>query len=106
MRSYAVIPPLILDAKQKRYVFHNENGALTDMENDFKVCTYYPYLNFPQAITIFMKYSNILMIYLCYSIHSSSTTGSEKFKRVDNRRKRDFQREISATSEELWRHCC
>lgn len=38
MRSYAVIPPLMLDAKQKRYVFHNENGAVTDMENDFKVC--------------------------------------------------------------------
>lgn len=39
MRSYVVIPPLILDAKQKRYVFHNENGAVTDMEADFKVCT-------------------------------------------------------------------
>lgn len=39
MRSYAVIPPLILDAKQKRCVFYNENGAVTDMENDFKVCS-------------------------------------------------------------------
>lgn len=38
MRSYAVIPPLILDAKQKRCVFYNENGLVTDMENDFKVC--------------------------------------------------------------------
>lgn len=37
MRSYAVIPPLILDAKQKRCVFYNENGLVTDMENDFKV---------------------------------------------------------------------
>lgn len=38
MRSYAVIPPLILDARQKRCVFYNENGLVTDMENDFKVC--------------------------------------------------------------------
>lgn len=37
MRSYAVIPPLMLDARQKRCVFYNENGALQDMEADFKV---------------------------------------------------------------------
>lgn len=38
MRSYAVIPPLMLDARQRRCVFHNENGAFVDMETDFKVC--------------------------------------------------------------------
>lgn len=37
MRSYAVIPPLMLDAKQKRYAFQNENGIMHDMEADFKV---------------------------------------------------------------------
>lgn len=37
MRSYAVIPPLMLDTRQKRCVFYNENGALVDMEADFKV---------------------------------------------------------------------
>lgn len=37
MRSYAVIPPLMLDAAQRRCVFYNENGALQDMEADFKV---------------------------------------------------------------------
>lgn len=37
MRSYAVIPPLMLDARQRRCVFYNENGALQDMEADFKV---------------------------------------------------------------------
>lgn len=37
MRSYAVIPPLMLDAKQRRCVFYNENGAMQDMEADFKV---------------------------------------------------------------------
>lgn len=39
MRSYAVIPPLMLDARQKRCVFYNENGAVQDMEADFKVPT-------------------------------------------------------------------
>lgn len=38
MRSYAVIPPIMLDAKQRRCVFYNENGLVLDMENDFKVC--------------------------------------------------------------------
>lgn len=37
MRSYAVIPPLMLDSAQRRCVFYNENGALQDMEADFKV---------------------------------------------------------------------
>ncbi|XP_059608469.1 uncharacterized protein LOC132256217 isoform X2 [Phlebotomus argentipes] len=36
MRSYAVIPPLMLDAHQKKYFFINENGAMADMEADFK----------------------------------------------------------------------
>ncbi|GAB0091183.1 uncharacterized protein DMENIID0001_059960 [Sergentomyia squamirostris] len=36
MRSYAVIPPLMLDVNQKKYYFVNENGALADMEADFK----------------------------------------------------------------------
>lgn len=36
MRSYAVIPPLMLDARERRCVFYNENGALQDMEADFK----------------------------------------------------------------------
>lgn len=45
MRSYAVIPPLMLDARQRRCVFHNENGAFVDMETDFKVCNFfYPYV--------------------------------------------------------------
>ncbi|XP_055601175.1 uncharacterized protein LOC129750017 isoform X2 [Uranotaenia lowii] len=36
MRSYAVIPPLMLDSRQRRLVFKNENGALIDMETEFK----------------------------------------------------------------------
>lgn len=36
MRSYAVIPPLMLDQRQRRCIFVNENGALIDMETDFK----------------------------------------------------------------------
>lgn len=28
MRSYAVIPPLLLDSKQRRKAFHNRNGLL------------------------------------------------------------------------------
>lgn len=36
MRSYAVIPPLLLDSRQRRLIFNNENGALIDMEAEFK----------------------------------------------------------------------
>uniref|UniRef100_A0A1A9WAT0 SANT domain-containing protein n=1 Tax=Glossina brevipalpis TaxID=37001 RepID=A0A1A9WAT0_9MUSC len=31
MRSYAIIPPLMFDAYQRRCVYHNENGAVRDM---------------------------------------------------------------------------
>lgn len=37
MRSYAVIPPLMLDSEQKRYPFINENGLLSDIVADVKV---------------------------------------------------------------------
>lgn len=37
MRSYAVIPPLMLNNERKRCIFKNENGALIDMETEFKV---------------------------------------------------------------------
>ena len=36
MRSYAVIPPLLLDQRQRRLVFRNENGTCIDMEGAFK----------------------------------------------------------------------
>lgn len=32
MRSYAVIPPIMFDSRQRRLVFHNENGSNVDME--------------------------------------------------------------------------
>lgn len=32
MRSYAVIPPIMFDSRQRRLVFHNENGSKVDME--------------------------------------------------------------------------
>lgn len=37
MRSYAVIPPLMLDSEQKKYPFMNENGLLTDIVAEAKV---------------------------------------------------------------------
>lgn len=37
MRSYAVIPPLMLSSERKGCIFKNENGALVDMEAEFKV---------------------------------------------------------------------
>lgn len=40
------------------------------------------------------------------AVHSFSTAGSEKFERMDDRRKGNFQREISSASEKFWRHCC
>jgi len=39
MRSYAVIPPLMFDCRQRRLVFQNENGSKMDMEaelSDYK----------------------------------------------------------------------
>lgn len=34
MRSYAVIPPIMFDSRQRRLVFHNENGSKVDMETE------------------------------------------------------------------------
>lgn len=34
MRSYAVIPPIMFDSRQRRMVFHNENGSKVDMETE------------------------------------------------------------------------
>jgi nuclear receptor co-repressor 1 len=34
MRSYAVIPPIMFDNRQRRMVFHNENGSKVDMETE------------------------------------------------------------------------
>lgn len=36
MRSYAVIPPLLLDARQRRICFVNNNGRIEDFEADYK----------------------------------------------------------------------
>lgn len=36
MRSYAVIPPILLDAKERRATFHNNNGHVVDMEQQHK----------------------------------------------------------------------
>lgn len=48
MRSYAVIPPLMLNSEKKRCFFKNENGALVDMEAEFKVKLIYSYVCFIQ----------------------------------------------------------
>lgn len=32
MRSYAVIPPIMFESRQRRLVFQNENGSNVDME--------------------------------------------------------------------------
>lgn len=34
MRSYSVIPPLILDARQRRYAFSNENGLMEHIDTE------------------------------------------------------------------------
>lgn len=34
MRSYAVIPPIMFDNRQRRMVFHNENGSKVDLETE------------------------------------------------------------------------
>lgn len=36
MRSYAVIPPILLDAKQRKLKYINNNGHIADMENEYK----------------------------------------------------------------------
>lgn len=34
MRSYAVIPPIMFDNRQRRLVFQNENGSKVDLETE------------------------------------------------------------------------
>lgn len=41
MRSYAVIPPLMLDLKQRRYSFINNNGLITDLPKVAKENEYF-----------------------------------------------------------------
>lgn len=36
MRSYAVIPPILLDAKQRKLKYVNNNGHILDMETEYK----------------------------------------------------------------------
>lgn len=36
MRSYAVIPPLLLDARQRRYCYINNNGKIEDFAAEYK----------------------------------------------------------------------
>lgn len=36
MRSYAVIPPMLLDAKQRKVTYQNDNGFIEDMEEVYK----------------------------------------------------------------------
>ncbi|CAB3362401.1 Hypothetical predicted protein [Cloeon dipterum] len=40
MRSYAVVPPILLDSKQRRYVFINTNGLIEDYEQEYKERTH------------------------------------------------------------------
>lgn len=97
MRSYAVIPPLILDARQKRCVFYNENGLVTDLENDFKVCInnslcYNSFIMnygqnfFPSEIKSIYISTCLLIDYVFVLLFCSfSTAGSEKSERMDDR---------------------
>lgn len=36
MRSYAVIPPILLDAKERKVTYQNNNGHIDDMEAEYK----------------------------------------------------------------------
>lgn len=36
MRSYAVIPPILLDSKERRIKYQNNNGHVEDMEDEYK----------------------------------------------------------------------
>ncbi|KAK4878659.1 hypothetical protein RN001_011165 [Aquatica leii] len=36
MRSYAVIPPILLDTKERKIVYKNNNGHIVDMEVEYK----------------------------------------------------------------------
>lgn len=40
MRSYAVIPPIMLDSRERKLVYTNTNGICTDMKTDYKDRTY------------------------------------------------------------------
>ncbi len=36
MRSYCVIPPMLLDARQRKLCFHNNNGIVDEPHEDYK----------------------------------------------------------------------
>lgn len=36
MRSYAVIPPMLLDTREREIKYHNTNGYVDDMESMYK----------------------------------------------------------------------
>lgn len=36
MRSYAVIPPILLDSRQRKLCYSNKNGHILDMESEYK----------------------------------------------------------------------
>lgn len=36
MRSYAVVPPMMLDARQRKFRFINNNGLIEDPMGDYK----------------------------------------------------------------------
>ncbi|XP_059487311.1 nuclear receptor corepressor 2 isoform X2 [Neocloeon triangulifer] len=40
MRSYAVVPPILLDSKQRKHVFINTNGLIEDYEGEYKERTH------------------------------------------------------------------
>lgn len=69
MRSYAVIPPLML--KTPQIIFQNENGAMDDMEIEFKVSCCQN-----QALR------NLLIYY--FSCFFFIFEGTSKLKRVDS----------------------
>ena len=41
MRQLAVVPPMLLDKEDRRVVFINNNGFITDPFEEFKVCNHF-----------------------------------------------------------------
>ena len=82
MKSYAVVPPMMLDAKQRSLRYYNNNGLVEDPMNDWKERQHYnvwtpqekqifkeKYLQHPKNFTVIQQYldrkvSTVLKYYL------------------------------------------
>jgi hypothetical protein len=98
MRSLAVVPPVLLDSRERRLCFDNRNGLVEDPMAEYRerpllnvwteqVCSREPPLKL--AFPYLCIQRNYSYLFVCFFYVG----------------KRDFQGEVSSTSKEFWVNC-